>query len=93
MNLFVFIMKPLSKITENIVEKSISRLGAIQTHIFLNWKDIAGQYANVTFPAKIKLSKNKNFEGVISIKVQSGFGPEIQHAIPFLLNQVSYAKI
>ena len=48
-------MKPLVKITENIVEKRISRLGAIQTHIFLNWRNIAGQYADVTFPEKIKL--------------------------------------
>ena len=82
-------MKPLAKITENIVEKSISRLGAIQTHIFLNWQDIAGQYADVTFPEKIRLSKNKNSEGLIIIKVQNGFGPEIQQAIPFLLNQIN----
>jgi hypothetical protein len=82
-------MKPLAKITENIVEKSISRLGAIQTHIFLNWQDIAGQYANLTFPEKIRLSKNKNNEGLIIIKVQNGFGPEIQLAIPFLLNQIN----
>ena len=82
-------MKPLAKITENIVEKSISRLGAIQTHIFLNWQDIAGQYANVTFHEKIRLSKNKNSEGLIIIKVQNGFGPEIQQAIPFLLNQIN----
>ena len=82
-------MKPLAKITENIVEKSISRLGAIQTHIFLNWQDIAGQYTNVTFPEKIRLSKNKNSDGLIIIKVQNGFGPEIQLAIPFLLNQIN----
>ena len=82
-------MKQLAKITENIVEKSISRLGAIQTHIFLNWQDIAGQYANLTFPEKIRLSKNKNSEGLIIIKVQNGFGPEIQLAIPFLLNQIN----
>ena len=82
-------MKPLSKITESIVEKNISRLGAIQTHIFLNWHDIAGQYANVTFPEKIRLSKNKNYEGLIIIKVQNGFGPEIQQAVPFLLNQIN----
>ena len=82
-------MKPLAKITENIVEKSISRLGAIQTHIFLNWQDIAGQYANLTFPEKIRLSKNKNSEGLIIIKVQNGFGPEIQLAIPILLNQIN----
>ena len=82
-------MKPLDKITENIVKKSISRLGAIQTHIFLNWQDIAGQYADLTFPEKIRLSKNKNSEGLIIIKVQNGFGPEIQLAIPFLLNQIN----
>ena len=82
-------MKSLAKITESIVEKSISRLGAIQTHIFLNWQDIAGQYADVTFPEKIRLSKNKNSEGLIIIKVQNGFGPEIQQAIPFLLNQIN----
>ena len=82
-------MKPLAKITENIVEKSISRLGAIQTHIFLNWQDIAGQYADVTFPEKIRLGKNKNHEGLVIIKVQNGFGPEIQQAIPFLLSQIN----
>ena len=82
-------MKPLVKITENIVEKSVSRLGAIQTHIFLNWKNIAGQYADVTFPDKIKFDKKKNSEGLIIIKVQNGFGPEIQLAIPFLLNQIN----
>ena len=63
-------MKPLAKITENIVEKSISRLGAIQTHIFLNWQDIAGQYANLTFPEKIRLSKNKNTERLIKLGIK-----------------------
>ena len=82
-------MKLLVKITENIVEKKISRLGVIQTHIFLNWKNIAGQYADVTFPDRIKFDKKKNKEGQIIIKVQNGFGPEIQHAIPFLLNQIN----
>ena len=82
-------MKPLVKITENIVEKSISRLGTIQTHIFLNWKDIVGQYGEVTLPDKIKFDKKKNSEGQMIIKVQNGFGPEIQHAIPFLLNQIN----
>ena len=82
-------MKPLVKITENIVDKSVSRLGAIQTHIFLNWKNIAGHYADVTFPDKIKFDKNKNSDGQIIIKVQNGFGPEIQHAIPFFLNQIN----
>jgi hypothetical protein len=82
-------MKPLVKITENIVEKSISRLGTIQTHIFLNWKDIVGQYGEVTLPDKIKFDKKKNSEGHIIIKVQNGFGPEIQHAIPFILNQIN----
>ena len=82
-------MKPLVKITENIVEKSISRLGAIQTHIFLNWKNIVGQYADVTFPDKIKFDRKKNSEGQIIIRVQNGFGPEIQHGIPFLLNQIN----
>ena len=82
-------MKPLVKITENIVEKSVSRLGAVQTHIFLNWNNIAGQYANVTFPDKIKFDKKKKNEGQMIIKVQNGFGPEIQHAIPFLLNQIN----
>ncbi|MDG2267839.1 MAG: DciA family protein [Alphaproteobacteria bacterium] len=81
-------MKPLVKITENIVERRVSRLGAIQTHIFLNWKNIAGQYADVTFPDKIKFDKKKN-HGQIIMKVQNGFGPEIQHAIPFLLNQIN----
>ena len=82
-------MKSLVKITENIVEKKLSRLGAVQTHILLNWNYIAEQYANITIPDKIKFNRNKNTEGQITIKVQNGFGPEIQHAIPFLLNQIN----
>ena len=82
-------MKPLFKFTEKIVEKNISRLGAIQSQIFLNWKDIAGQYSEVTLPKKIILNKNKKPEGSIIIKVQNGFGPEIQLAVPFLLNQIN----
>ena len=82
-------MKPLVKITENIVEKKLSRLGAVQTHILINWNHIAEQYANITFPDKIKFDRNKNINGQITIKVQNGFGLEIQHAIPFLLNQIN----
>ena len=82
-------MKPLVKITENIVEKRLSRLGAIQTHIFLNWNYIAEQYAKITILDKIKFSRNKNSDGQITIKVQNGFGPEILHATPFLLNQIN----
>ena len=82
-------MKPLVKITENIVEKKLSRLGAVQTHILLNWNYIAEQYANITIPEKIRFNRNKNTDGKMTIKVQNGFGLEIQHAIPFLLNQIN----
>ena len=43
----------------------------------------------MTFPDKIKFDKNKKSDGQIIIKVQNGFGPEIQHAIPFFLNQIN----
>ena len=82
-------MKPLVKITEHIVEKKLSRLGAVQTHILLNWNHIAEQYAHITIPDKIKFNRNKNTDGQMTIKVQNGFGPEIQHAIPFLLNKIN----
>ena len=82
-------MKSLVKITENIVEKKLRRLGAVQTHILLNWNHIAEQYANITIPDNIKFNRNKNTDGLIIIKVQNGFGLEIQHAIPFLLNQIN----
>ena len=82
-------MKSLLKITENIVEKSLSRLGYIQNHIFFNWVHIAGQYAEITIPYKIKFDRKKNIDGQIIIKVQNGFGLEVQHAIPYLLNQIN----
>ena len=82
-------MKSLLKITENIVEKNLSRLGSIQNHIFFNWAHIAGQYADVTIPHKIKFGRKKNIDGQITIKVQNGFGLEIQYAIPLLLDQIN----
>ena len=82
-------MKSLLKITENIVEKNLSRLGSIQNHIFFNWAHIAGQYADITIPHKIKFDRKKNVNGLITIKVQNGFGLEVQHAIPFLLDQIN----
>ena len=82
-------MKSLLKITENIVEKSLSRLGSIQNHIFFNWAHIAGQYADITIPHKIKFDRKKNINGQITIKVQNGFGLEVQYAIPLLLDQIN----
>ena len=82
-------MKSLLKITENIVEKNLSRLGSIQNHIFFNWAHIAGQYADITIPYKIKFDRKKNIDGLIIIKVQNGFGLEVQHAFPFLLDQIN----
>ena len=82
-------MKSLLKITENIVEKNLSRLGSIQNHIFFNWAHIAGQYADITIPHKIKFGRKKNIDGQITIKVQNGFGLEIQYAIPILLDQIN----
>ena len=82
-------MKSLLKITENIVEKNLSRLGSIQNHIFFNWAHIAGQYADITIPYKIKFGRKKNIDGQITIKVQNGFGVEIQYAIPVLLDQIN----
>ena len=82
-------MKSLLKITENIVEKNLSRLGSIQNHIFFNWAHIAGQYADITIPHKIKFGRKKNFDGQITIKVQNGFGLEVQYAIPLLLDQIN----
>ena len=82
-------MKSLLKITENIVEKNLSRLGSIQNHIFFNWAHIAGQYADITIPHKIKFDRRKNIDGQITIKVQNGFGLEVQYAIPLLLDQIN----
>ena len=82
-------MKSLLKITENIVEKNLSRLGSIQNHIFFNWAHIAGQYADITIPHKIKYGRKKNIDGQITIKVQNGFGLEVQYAIPLLLDQIN----
>ena len=82
-------MKSLLKITENIVEKNLSRLGSIQNHIFFNWAHIAGQYADITIPHKIKFGRKKNIDGQITIKVQNGFGLEVQYAIPLLLDQIN----
>ena len=82
-------MKSLLKITENIVEKNLNRLGSIQNHIFFNWVHIAGQYADITIPYKIKFGRKKNIDGQITIKVQNGFGLEVQYAIPLLLNQIN----
>ena len=82
-------MKSLLKITENIVEKNLSRLGSIQNHIFFNWAHIAGQYADISIPHKIKFGRKKNIDGQITIKVQNGFGLEVQYAIPLLLDQIN----
>ena len=82
-------MKSLLKITENIVEKNLSRLGSIQNHIFFNWAHIAGQYADKTIPHKIKFGRKKIIDGQITIKVQNGFGLEVQYAIPLLLDQIN----
>ena len=82
-------MKSLLKITENIVEKSLSRLGSIQNHIFFNWVHIAGQYSHITIPYKIKFGRKKNIDGQITIKVQNGFGLEVQYGIPLLLDQIN----
>ena len=82
-------MKSLLKITENIVEKNLSKLGSIQNHIFFNWVHIAGQYADITIPHKIKFGRKKNIDGQITIKVQNGFGLEVQYAIPLLLDQIN----
>ena len=82
-------MKSLLKITENIVEKNLNRLGSIQNHIFFNWAHIAGQYADITIPYKIKFGRKKNIDGQITIKVQNGFGVEVQYAIPVLLDQIN----
>ena len=82
-------MKSLLKITENIVEKNLSRFSSIQNHIFFNWAHIAGQYADITVPYKVKFGRKKNIDGQITIKVQNGFGLEIQYAIPILLDQIN----
>ena len=82
-------MKSLLKITENIIEKSLSRLGSIHNHIFFNWAHIAGQYADITIPHKIKFGRKKHIDGQITIKVQNGFGLEVQYAIPLLLDQIN----
>ena len=82
-------MKSLLKITENIVEKNLSRFSSIQNHIFFNWVHIAGQYADITIPYKIKFGRKKNIDGQITIKVQNGFGLEVQYAIPLLLDQIN----
>ncbi len=82
-------MKHLLKITEKILDQYIGKLGAIEAHILLNWKNIAKEYATITKPKKIIFDKRTKNKGKLILNVQNSFGPIVQQALPFILNQIN----
>ena len=82
-------MKMLSNLTDNLVERCLSKNNHIEAKLLMNWFKIASENSHNTFPKKVLFEKNLRNNGTLILNVQRGFGLEIEMKIPWLLNNIN----
>jgi len=85
-------MRPLSKTVPKLAKKALGKkydrpIGRIS----LEWAQIAGNHmAERAFPMDLKMRKTRNgLEATLVLAVNSAFAPEVQYAIPQLMERVN----
>jgi hypothetical protein len=82
--------KTLSKCVENITRPVLKTQGLAGSRIISEWKSIVGEkLANHCLPQKLSFPTGKKTDGTLSIAVENGFAPELQHSQILILERLA----
>lgn len=82
--------KTLSQCIEPITRPAFKTQGLAGSRIISEWQSIVGdKLANHCIPQKLSFSAGKKTDGTLSIAVENGFAPELQHMQPVILERLA----
>ena len=84
-------LKPLAKLSQPLISKSVRNRGALLNQILILWPDIAGDAARWSRPVSISSAKQDKKDTSLKIEIDSGRGPMASMLIPTLINKVNAA--
>ena len=66
------------------------RFGFVQSAVVTRWGEIVGErYANVSTPESIRFPAGRREDGVLSLAVDGGHAPMMQHVAPAIMERVN----
>ena len=84
-------LKPLSKLSQPLISKSVRNRGALLNQILILWPEIAGDAASWSRPISITSTKQDKNDRCLKIEIDSGRGPVASMLIPALINKINAA--
>ena len=82
--------KTLSKCVEQLTRPALKTQGLAGSRIITEWKSIVGEKLAIHCqPQKLSFPAGKKTDGTLSIAVENGFAPELQHLQPMILERLA----
>lgn len=82
--------KTLSQCIEPVTRPILKTQGLAGTRILSEWSEIVGEkLADHSIPQKLSFPTGKKTDGNLTIAVQNGFAPEIQHKQALILERLA----
>ncbi|MDX1975809.1 MAG: DUF721 domain-containing protein [Rickettsiales bacterium] len=87
---FSLFPKPLNGCIEPLIRPILKEKGLASSRLITQWSSVVGEsLATRSLPEKLTFPKGKTSGGTLTIAVQNGFAPEIQHLQPIILEKLS----
>ncbi len=82
--------RTLAECVEPVTKPAFRKGGIAHMQIIRDWNSIVGaELAGHTQPVKVIYPKDKNTEGVLTLRTSGGFATEIQHLEPYILEKIA----
>lgn len=82
--------KTLGECVEPLTRPVFKAQGIASSRLMADWDKIVGQaLASRCLPQKLSFPKSKNTDGTLTIAVENGFAPEIQHHQPIIIEKLA----
>ncbi|MGE3713151.1 MAG: DUF721 domain-containing protein [Alphaproteobacteria bacterium] len=82
--------KTLDECIQPVTRPAFAQKGLAGSRIISDWQKIAGPHmASHCTPQKVSFPRDKTTEGTLTIAVEPGFAPQLQHMQPLLLEKLA----
>lgn len=89
-----FKTKSIAELAGAVNNRAFRRFGFAKSDIVLHWREIVGDVlARSSFPERLVVPKdhdrNENKSGVLHIRVEGSYAPEMQHLEPIVIDRIN----
>lgn len=84
-------LRALAMSLPRVTEKALGRRGFAEAGLLADWSSVVGSHlANLCAPCKLAFAKRgERRDGTLTLRVESGHGPTLQHLEPQLLERIN----